>query len=95
MSVRARAAVARIAGVTNAVDLLLPDLPRDVFHPISVGGSAAPEPRTVSGDLFLAIELVQGSMTDLPAIAAACRLPLDTVEEIAAAHTRNIKESEG
>lgn len=37
----------------------------------------------------LAIELVQTGMTELPMIAEACNLPLDTVEEIAAAHARN------
>jgi hypothetical protein len=44
------------------------------------------------GNLFLAIELVQTGMTDLPMIAAACHLPLDTIEEIAAAHARNTEE---
>jgi hypothetical protein len=43
----------------------------------------------VPGNLFLAIELVQTGMTNLPLIAAACYLPLDTVEEIAAAHAVN------
>jgi hypothetical protein len=43
----------------------------------------------MNGNLFLAIEFVQAGMTDLPMIAAACNLPLDTIEEIAAAHARN------
>jgi hypothetical protein len=45
------------------------------------------------GNLFLAIELVQTGMTELPMIAAACHLPYDTIEEIAAAHARNLDES--
>jgi hypothetical protein len=45
------------------------------------------------GNLFLAIELVQTGMTELPMIAAACHLPFDTIEEIAAAHARNTEES--
>jgi hypothetical protein len=44
---------------------------------------------TELGNLFLAIELVQGGMTDLPLIARTCDLPLDTIEEIAAAHAVN------
>jgi hypothetical protein len=44
------------------------------------------------GNLFLAIELVQTGKTELPMIAAACHLPLDTIEEIAAAHARNTEE---
>jgi hypothetical protein len=43
-------------------------------------------------NLLLAIELVQTGMTDLPMIAAACHLPFDTIEEIAAAHARNTEE---
>jgi len=48
-----------------------------------VGGGRA---RAVFGNLLLAIELVQSGMTDLASIAETCHLPLDTVEEIAAAH---------
>jgi hypothetical protein len=40
-------------------------------------------------DLFFAIELIQAGRTDLLTIATVCDLPLDTVEEIAAAHARN------
>jgi hypothetical protein len=45
------------------------------------------------GNLFLAIELVQTGMTDLPMVAVACHLPFDTIEEIAAAHAQNTEES--
>jgi hypothetical protein len=31
-------------------------------------------------------------MTELPMIAAACHLPFDTIEEIAAAHARNTED---
>jgi hypothetical protein len=53
-----------------------------------------PTPDPAPGNLFLAIELLQNGMTDLPSIAVACRLPLDTVEEIAAAHAVNISQGE-
>jgi hypothetical protein len=46
----------------------------------------------VPGNLFLAIEFAQTGMTNLPLIAAACHLPLDTVEEIAATHAVNSTE---
>jgi hypothetical protein len=51
-----------------------------------------PENMDALGNLFLAIELVQTGLTELPMIAATCHLPLDTIEEIAAAHARNIEE---
>ena len=46
-----------------------------------------------SGNLFLAIALVQTGLTELASIAEACYLPLDTVEEIAAAHEVNMAEA--
>ena len=55
-------------------------------------GSCIAKTVNALGNLFLAIELVQSGMTDLPMIAAACHLPFDTIEEIAAAHARNTEE---
>jgi len=45
------------------------------------------------GNLFLAIELVQSGLSDLTMIATACYLSSETIEEIAAAHARNIEVS--
>jgi len=50
--------------------------------------------RAAFGNLLLAIELVQSGMTNLASIAEACHLPVDTVEEIAAAHKVNLSQAE-